>query len=128
VAAIGYSRRCDGILEHHGGNTVEMFIQATRTWAVFGIPLLHEDDALGPCSGTAEMTRAPAELTEQLEVDYGMRLQARMACERRGWAQATRAESRPGFVHRRHAGQRCLSASWSEAPPRVMLVVAKETC
>src|SRR2546423_4738671 len=64
------------ILEHHGG-TVEKFI-GDAIMAVFGIPHLHEDDALRAVRATAEMRERLAELNEQLAIDYGMRLQARM--------------------------------------------------
>ncbi len=64
------------ILEHHGG-TVEKFI-GDAIMSVFGIPHLHEDDALRAVRAADEMRERLAELNEQLEIDYGMRLQARM--------------------------------------------------
>jgi class 3 adenylate cyclase/tetratricopeptide (TPR) repeat protein len=64
------------ILEHHGG-TVEKFI-GDAIMAVFGIPSLHEDDALRAVRATAEMRERLAELNEQLEADYGLQLEAKM--------------------------------------------------
>jgi class 3 adenylate cyclase/tetratricopeptide (TPR) repeat protein len=71
-----YFEEMQRILEHHGG-TVEKFI-GDAIMAVFGIPHLHEDDALRAVRATAEMRERLAELNEQLAIDYGMRLQARM--------------------------------------------------
>ena len=63
-------------LERHGG-TVEKFI-GDAVMAVFGIPSLHEDDALRAIRAAAEMHERLAQLNEQLENDYEMRLQARI--------------------------------------------------
>src|SRR5438132_2528970 len=71
-----YFERMKAIVESHGG-TVEKFI-GDAIMAVFGIPHLHEDDALRAVRAAAEMRDRLAELNEQLEIDYGMRLQARM--------------------------------------------------
>jgi class 3 adenylate cyclase/tetratricopeptide (TPR) repeat protein len=63
-------------LEHHGG-TVEKFI-GDAVMAVFGIPQLHEDDALRAVRAAVDMRDRLAELNEELESEYGMRLQARL--------------------------------------------------
>jgi len=71
-----YFEEMRGILQHHGG-TVEKFI-GDAIMAVFGIPHLHEDDALRAVRATVEMRERLAELNEQLESEYGIRLQAKM--------------------------------------------------
>jgi class 3 adenylate cyclase/tetratricopeptide (TPR) repeat protein len=56
----GYFERMKGIVEHHGG-TVEKFI-GDAVMAVFGIPTLHEDDALRAARAALEMRDALPEL------------------------------------------------------------------
>ena len=48
------------VLEHHGG-TVEKFI-GDAVMAAFGIPILHEDDALRAVRAAAELREALAQL------------------------------------------------------------------
>ncbi len=55
-----YFERMKGIVETHGG-TVEKFI-GDAVMAVFGVPVLHEDDALRACRAAAEMRDALPEL------------------------------------------------------------------
>ena len=55
-----YSERMKGIVEAHGG-TVEKFI-GDAAMAVFGVPVLHEDDALRACRAALEMRSALSEL------------------------------------------------------------------
>src|SRR5438034_5185122 len=62
-------------LERHGG-TVEKFI-GDAVVAVFGIPAVHEDDALRAVRAAAEMRRARDKLNEELERTWGVRIQAR---------------------------------------------------
>jgi class 3 adenylate cyclase/tetratricopeptide (TPR) repeat protein len=55
-----YFERMKGIVEHHGG-TVEKFI-GDAVMAVFGLPVLHEDDALRAVRAAVEMRDAFPEL------------------------------------------------------------------
>jgi class 3 adenylate cyclase/tetratricopeptide (TPR) repeat protein len=63
------------VLERHGG-TVEKFI-GDAIVAVFGIPVLHEDDALRAIRAAAEMRDALESLNEELEREWGVRIQVR---------------------------------------------------
>jgi class 3 adenylate cyclase/tetratricopeptide (TPR) repeat protein len=60
------------ILERHGG-TVEKYI-GDAIMAVFGLPRLHEDDALRAVRAAAEMRSALAELNDELDRRWGVRL------------------------------------------------------
>src|SRR5438552_5787791 len=55
-----YFERMKGIVEAHGG-TVEKFI-GDAVMAVFGVPVLHEDDALRACRAAVEMRDAFSDL------------------------------------------------------------------
>ena len=59
-------------LERHGG-VIEKFI-GDAVMAVFGLPQLHEDDALRAVRAAAGMQAALEELNEELEEVYGVRL------------------------------------------------------
>jgi class 3 adenylate cyclase len=70
-----YFDEMERVLERHGG-TVEKFI-GDAVMAVFGIPQLHEDDALRAVRAAVEMRERLAALNEELERDRGVRLSIR---------------------------------------------------
>jgi predicted ATPase/class 3 adenylate cyclase len=63
------------VLERHGG-TVEKFV-GDAVLAVFGIPQLHEDDALRAVRAASEMRTGLAVLNAELEVEFGVALAVR---------------------------------------------------
>jgi class 3 adenylate cyclase/tetratricopeptide (TPR) repeat protein len=64
------------ILERHGG-TVEKFI-GDAVMAVFGVPALHEDDALRAVRAAAELREALTALDAQLTAEHGIVLNVRV--------------------------------------------------
>src|SRR5215218_9593823 len=70
-----YFERMKGIVERYGG-TVEKFI-GDAVMAVFGVPMLHEDDALRAVRAAAEMRERLEALNDELEHDWGIRIQVR---------------------------------------------------
>ncbi|MGH3042780.1 MAG: adenylate/guanylate cyclase domain-containing protein, partial [Gaiellaceae bacterium] len=70
-----YFEAAAGALERHGG-TVEKFI-GDAVMAVFGIPAVHEDDALRAVRAVVEMRDAVDELNRELEQEQGLQLRLR---------------------------------------------------
>ena len=64
------------VLERHGG-TVEKFI-GDAVMAVFGIPVVHEDDALRAVRAAHELRQGMADLNGDLQREYGTELQVRI--------------------------------------------------
>jgi class 3 adenylate cyclase len=64
------------VAERHGG-TLEKF-SGDDVMVVFGVPVLHEDDALRAVRAAAEMRDALLELNRDLERDHGVRLEIRI--------------------------------------------------
>ncbi|HEY2542111.1 MAG TPA: adenylate/guanylate cyclase domain-containing protein [Gaiellaceae bacterium] len=69
----GEARR---VIERHGG-TVEKFI-GDAVMAVFGVPVVHEDDAVRALRAADELRSAIATLNAELERDYGTTLELRI--------------------------------------------------
>ena len=70
-----YYEEARAVLERHGGQ-VEKFI-GDAVMAVFGIPVLHEDDALRALRAALELRQAFVVLNEELDRSFGVRLGVR---------------------------------------------------
>jgi class 3 adenylate cyclase/tetratricopeptide (TPR) repeat protein len=70
-----YFNTMRGVLERHGG-TVEKYI-GDAIMAVFGLPQLHEDDAVRAVRAAAEMQQELVRLNARFEEDYGVRIENR---------------------------------------------------
>jgi class 3 adenylate cyclase/tetratricopeptide (TPR) repeat protein len=62
-------------LQRHGG-TVEKFI-GDAVMAVFGVPIVHEDHAIRAVRAAAELAETLERLNEEIERDWGVRIEAR---------------------------------------------------
>jgi class 3 adenylate cyclase/tetratricopeptide (TPR) repeat protein len=71
-----FFRRMRAALERHGG-TVEKYI-GDAVMAVFGVPVLHEDDAFRAVRAAQAMREELELLNVELEVQFGVRLRARI--------------------------------------------------
>ena len=74
VLASYFDAMSEVLMRHEGAS--QRFI-GDAVMAVFGIPTVHEDDALRAVRAANEMRAALRELNEQLDVRWGVRLQAR---------------------------------------------------
>jgi class 3 adenylate cyclase/tetratricopeptide (TPR) repeat protein len=70
-----YFEAMQAVLERHGGS-VEKYI-GDAIVAVFGLPRLHEDDAVRAVRAAAEMRSELVHVNERLEALYGVRLENR---------------------------------------------------
>jgi class 3 adenylate cyclase/tetratricopeptide (TPR) repeat protein len=70
-----YFDQMKAVVERHGG-TVEKFI-GDAVMAVFGLPTLHEDDALRAVRAAVDMRTALAELNRELERERGVAIAVR---------------------------------------------------
>ena len=70
-----YHETAREVLERHGG-TIEKFV-GDAVMAAFGIPVVHEDDALRAVRAAVELREALAELNDRLDAAYGVRIEVR---------------------------------------------------
>jgi class 3 adenylate cyclase/tetratricopeptide (TPR) repeat protein len=71
-----YFEEMQAVIHRHGG-TVEKF-SGDEVMAVFGVPAVHEDDALRAVRAAAEMRERLETLNEELDAIWGARLQVRI--------------------------------------------------
>ena len=70
-----YHETARAVLERHGG-TIEKFV-GDAVLAVFGIPVVHEDDALRAVRAAVELRGELARLNDELERSFGVRIGVR---------------------------------------------------
>lgn len=70
-----YHETARKVLERHGG-TIEKFV-GDAVMAAFGIPVVHEDDAVRAVRAAVELRKALTDLNGELEQAYGVRIAVR---------------------------------------------------
>lgn len=70
-----YHEAAREVLERHGG-TIEKFV-GDAVMAAFGIPVVHEDDALRAVRAAAELREQLGALNDQLDREFGVRIEVR---------------------------------------------------
>jgi class 3 adenylate cyclase len=116
VLARYFDAMSDVLMRHEGAS--QKFI-GDAVVAVFGIPTVHEDDALRAVRAANEMRAALRELNEQLDLRWGVRLQARTGVSTGGVIVGDPSQGED-FV----SGEAVNVATWLErsAPPREILI------
>lgn len=71
-----YFQRMRAVIERHGG-TVDKFI-GDAVVAIFGVPVVHEDDALRAVRAAAEMQEQLNMLNDELHTEFGSRVAIRI--------------------------------------------------
>ena len=105
-----------GAIERHGG-TVEKFI-GDAVMAVFGVPVVHEDDALRAVRAALEMRDALAALNDELERDRGVRIRLRTGMNT---GEVVAGDPAAGQARHRRRGQRRRASRAGGRPGRVLL-------
>src|SRR5262245_7758783 len=80
LVLLRYFEMVSNVLRGHGG-TVEKFI-GDAVMAVFGVPAVHEDDALRAVRAATELYAEIEKLNRELEPERGVRLQIRIGVNR----------------------------------------------
>src|SRR5256886_5486660 len=114
-----YFETAKAIVERHGG-TVEKFI-GDAVMAVFGVPAVHEDDALRAVRTADELRAGLGDLNDELEGSYGTRLELRIRVNTREGV--TGPEERPATGDAVNVAARLEQAA---EPGEILL--GEETC
>ncbi len=108
------------VLERHGG-TVEKFI-GDAVMAVFGIPTVHEDDALRAVRAASELREAISTLNVELKAEYGIELGVTdRNRHRRGRGRGSHGRA---VVRDRRSGRRRPTARTSASPGEIRIGAA----
>ena len=109
------------VLERHGG-VVEKYI-GDAIMAVFGLPRVHEDDAVRAVRATADMRHALARLNEDLDAGWGVRL-----ANRTGVNTGEVIAGDPGAGHRLVTGDAVnVAARLEQAAPATQVLLGERT-